>query len=580
MNAQLPGELAYVFLVSIFDAVLISWIALIWYRRSINRLMRLHGPAPVPEHAEDPITSLPGTGAGVPLSPTLSFALYDHTSSREDAVTTEPLATHKRVVIAYATGVALFSAIVTWFQLGDERAARPFAAWFGTWWINAWPLVPTLAILLVRDRFGSARLALQYVVAAAVSVALATFLLQVARGSFNTAPLTNAFWIVVGMAYTAWAPLLLLWLIRWRRTRAAVPVALAGTLVFGFGSFAFRNLMIRAFDLPAFRSGLLEMSALTSTQVAWYGLFMLASLPVGWAAWRLLRWLGAAFERKRFSDVQLMVDCWWVAVTADVVVTSLAQSYGSAAVLIGVAAFAAYRIPVAVALRMPSRAAAPPPAERLLLLRVFGYDARTESLFDRVAQQWRLHGPVQLIAASDLAARTTDPADLLAFLSGRLGEHYVARTSEIAPRIEQLDYTRDPDGRHRVNELYCHDDTWRPVLQALLDVSDRVLMDLRSFSARNSGCVYELQQLLRRVPTERIVLACDDTTDLALLGTTLSEAWAAARADGAARGQGQLTLFRMKTGARRELAMLMQRLMGVPGAHRVLRPDDLPAALA
>ena len=579
MNAQLPGELAYVFLVSIFDAVLLSWVALVWYRRSINQLMRLHGPAPAATRAEDPLPP-PDGSANVPLPPTLTFAWYDHTSGRKGAVTAEGLATHKRLVLAYTIGAALFSAIVTWFQLGDERAARPLAAWVGTWWINAWPLAPALAILLVRDRFGSVRLALQYVVAAAGSVALATLLLQIARGRFNTAPLTNAYWTVVGIAFTAWAPLLLLGLIRWRRTRAAVPVALAATLVFGFGSFAFRNAMIRAFDLPAFRTGLLELAVVTNVQIAWYGLFMLASIPVGWAAWRLLRWLGAAFERKRFSDVQLMVDCFWIALTADVVATSLVQSYGGAAVLIGVVAFAAYRIPIAVALSGPSRGPSAGPHKRLLLLRVFGYDARTESLFDRVAQQWRLHGPVQLIAGADLAARTTDPADLLAFLSGRLGERYVARTSEIAPRIKQLDGAPDPDGRYRVNELYCHDDTWRPVLQALLDVSDVVLMDLRSFSARNSGCVFELQQLLRQVPTDRIVLVCDDTTDLALLGATLSEAWTAARADAAARGPGEVTLFRMKKGARGELAVLLQRLMGTAGAHRILAPAELPAALA
>jgi hypothetical protein len=42
-----------------------------------------------------------------------------------------------------------------------------------------------------------------------------------------------------------------------------------------------------------------------------YLAFMIVSLPMGWLAWRLLIVLAGAFERKRFSDTQLVVDCWW-----------------------------------------------------------------------------------------------------------------------------------------------------------------------------------------------------------------------------------------------------------------------------
>ena len=78
---------------------------------------------------------------------------------------------------------------------------------------------------------------------------------------------------------------------------------------------------------------------------------------------------------------------------------------------------------------MPARGDAP---RRLLLLRVFGYQARTESLFDRVAQAWRFHGPVQLIAGVDLAMRTVDPGDVLALLNGRLAELYARRRRRLS----------------------------------------------------------------------------------------------------------------------------------------------------
>jgi hypothetical protein len=192
---------------------------------------------------------------------------------------------------------------------------------------------------------------------------------------------------------------------------------------------------------------------------------------------------------------------------------------------------------------------------------VFGYQARTESLFDRVAQAWRFHGPVQLIAGVDLAMRTVDPGDLLALLNGRLAELYVRAPQDVPQRLDRLDLQPDPDGRFRINEVYCHDSTWKPALEALLDASDTVLMDLRSFSANNAGCVFELEQLVRRLASDNIVLVCDKTTDLQLLRQILGDAWAAARRDGRARGTGRVSVVRVERDSRADVAVLMQRLL-------------------
>src|SRR5262249_20665780 len=156
---------------------------------------------------------------------------------------------------------------------------------------------------------------------------------------------------------------------------------------------------------------------------------------------------------------------------------SLAAKFGFAGIGAGLAAFAAYRIAVAVVLSGRS-GAAEPAARRLLLLRVFGYQARTEALFDRVAQRWRFQGPVQLIAGVDLAGRAADPDDILTFIKGELADEYVASPGQVPDRLRQIDLKPDPDGRFRVNELHCHDDTWQPTLMALLGVSDGVLLDL------------------------------------------------------------------------------------------------------
>jgi hypothetical protein len=156
--------------------------------------------------------------------------------------------------------------------------------------------------------------------------------------------------------------------------------------------------------------------------------------------------------------------------------------------------------------------------------------------------------------------RTADPGDVLALLDGRLAEAYVRTPDEVGERLARLDFRPDPDGRFRINEVYCHDNTWRATLEALLDGTDRVLMDLRSFSAHNAGCRFELEQIVRRVPTDDIVLVCDNTTDLPLLHEILAAAWAAERGRRHAGGSGEISVVRMERQTRLEFVLLMHCL--------------------
>ena len=61
----------------------------------------------------------------------------------------------------------------------------------------------------------------------------------------------------------------------------------------------------------------------------------------------------------------------------------------------------------------------------LLLLRVFGFQRRTQTLFDSIAEQWRFLGPVTMIAGTDLAMRTFSPGDIVGFMSGRLQSFFI-----------------------------------------------------------------------------------------------------------------------------------------------------------
>ena len=96
---------------------------------------------------------------------------------------------------------------------------------------------------------------------------------------------------------------------------------------------------------------ILGVSSLSSPNTGRHLFFMLLSLPVGWIAWRLLIGLASAFGRKRFSDVQLVIDCWWALVAAQETALTLSTTYGLAGIAGGLGAFVAYRLTVLVVLR-------------------------------------------------------------------------------------------------------------------------------------------------------------------------------------------------------------------------------------
>ena len=556
MTQLLPGQLLYIFGVSVLDAALLSWLALLWYRRSVNRLMREVSAEPAGTTAQPQPSAIDDTAAKPP-TPSAELALVELRPEMVPGAAAPAWPGSRRVVAAYSVGAAAFAAVITALKFWTASPPVLAVALFADWWTNLWPIVPTLVALLVLDRPIRARVAVLYLAGGAVAIGLFTLAGQLLRGTLNTAPVTNVFWGMVSLAWTASFPFAVILFTGWRRVRAVMPIALAGTLLFAFGSMLFRELLVRALNVESIRSAFLSGALFSSIETMQYALFMLVSLPVGWIAWRLLNVLAVAFANKRFSDIQLVVDCWWAIVTAELTATSLSTTHGIVGIAGGAAAFLAYRIPVAVMLR----GYRPPPRfPRLLLLRVFGFQARTESLFDRVAQVWRLQGPVQLIAGVDLAMRTADPGDVLALLGGRLADAYVRTPQEVSERLQRLDLGPDPDGRFRINEIYCHDNTWRPMLEALLDSSDVVLMDLRSFTSHNAGCRFELEQLLRRLPTEKIVFVCDKTTDLPLLHQILADAWTTARSDGHAQGSGQISVVRVEQQSRSEFALLMRRL--------------------
>ncbi len=148
-------------------------------------------------------------------------------------------------------------------------------------------------------------------------------------------------------------------------------------------------------------------------------------------------------------------------------------------------------------------------------------------MFDRLTRYWRNLASVDLICGPDIAHSTVQPHQLMDFLAGRMAAHFVVDPASLEKRLAERDLAPDHDGRYRVNSFNCHADTWTHVLAALVSGPVVVLMDLRSLSDRNRGCVRELHHLMAAVPLQRCVLVTDATTDQEFLQQTLASAWQA-----------------------------------------------------
>jgi hypothetical protein len=140
-------------------------------------------------------------------------------------------------------------------------------------------------------------------------------------------------------------------------------------------------------------------------------------------------------------------------------------------------------------------------------------------------------GSIAMIAGPDLVNSAVEPDEFLGFLSGGLGRRFVSGDADLERRIAAMDRRPDPDGRFRVAEFFCRDDTWQATMQRLVRESDAVLMDLRSFASSNQGCVYELGRLLDTIDLRRVVFVVDRTTDRGFLQRELLRLWSNVAAD-------------------------------------------------
>jgi len=362
-------------------------------------------------------------------------------------------------------------------------------------------------------------------------------------GREHFGPLVVGFWL-----WTWVPPTVAIFLLANREIRAVSPLVFVTTVVFvGGAHVAFLALY---FALKASRGAETDENAVFT----FVGLLSLA--VCGALAWAALRLAARSYERRWVGEQTVLIDSYYLIFTLWLTLTE-ANTRGAKALWLLVP-FVVYRALVAagmVVLRRRIRGERP---LRLLLLRVFGSRSRSESLFETVGNHWRYAGSIQMIAGTDLATATLEPHEFLDFVGGTLTRRFVKGPGDLSERLARLDTEPDADARFRVNEFFCHDDTWRDVLLRLVAESDAVLMDLRTFSPRRQGCVFELHQLLNLIPLRRVLLLVDDTTDVPFLRRVLETAWETLAPESPNRGGagGELRIVHLKPGRESSRSLL------------------------
>lgn len=507
-TVALTGVLPFVVLVAAVLSLPACFFLLRLYRRSVLAGMDTEAGAAAPQAQSEPQRGPPATP--LQIATLDSNAPAGDRAADRNALRQAVRGPWRSAAVYSCAGIAYAGVMTAGWLLASRDAAVVWTKLAILSWTYFWPAV--LAVLLVAAYDRTRR---WQVLGVYFGVFAALMAVAVARNSDLGWLQLPLYWVLTNGAGSI---LLMTFLLR--PIRAVGPLVLAFLLMVAIGSQTVLSVaganqaVLREIAGIGFRLGL-------SAGGVFVGMILLGIAAFAALGWPLLRWIGRRYEAKKFSDQSITIDSLFLLFA---VVQSIGLVFeGALWILTGLVAFAAYK---AVALLGFSLARGQTgPARTLLLLRVFRLGRRSEQLFDKLRKHWQPVGSISMIAGPDLVTTTVEPHEFLEFLSGRFGRRFVSGTADLERRLTAMDSAADPDGRYRINEFFCRTDTWQMTMQRLAAASDAVLMDLRSFSPSNQGCLYELGRLLDGVDLGRVVFMVDETTDRAFLEATLQRLW-------------------------------------------------------
>lgn len=549
---SLIGNLLFVLLVAVPLAFVVSFALLAIYQSAVKRSMRRQG-APAIKSATGRMRAIVRRRGSPPAHP-LAIAWHDDVGLTADAASAAAMLRHAAVYVAAGLAFAVVMAMSYLLagRLGFDWLVAVFLTLF-----YAWPIAITVCVTVTISWLGVGLVVLAYALALGIVAAAA-----IVGTSITPAQLLTVWWN--GNAEGTLLALCFL----------APPIRAVGPLVAAFMIAAVAGaigIVLAAGASPAFLQWVATVGTVLHLGVVGTSTLLLLSgaAITGILGWLLLVWLGYLYRSRRISDQMLLIDAVWLMFTVQ---------YGIGLMhlqplwfLAAVCAFAAFKIVQLTGFRLVREdARSDADAPRLLLLRVFSLGARSQRLFESFARRWRYAGTMRMIAGPDLATSTVEPHEFLDFLAGRLQRRFIADRSTLETRIAETDEARDCDGRFRVADYFCHDDTWQMTLVHLARDSDAVLMDLRGFSLGNRGCIFEIEELLDVVALHRVVFLVDRTTDELFLTQVLVNGWAGIGESSPNRGDPspRIHLYRLDDHLGRTVPRLVALLKDA-GAHHV-----------
>jgi hypothetical protein len=140
-------------------------------------------------------------------------------------------------------------------------------------------------------------------------------------------------------------------------------------------------------------------------------------------------------------------------------------------------------------------------------------------------------------------------------------------------RLSHLRSELEGDARYPINSVYCYASAWRHAVEHLAPESDVVLMDLRGFTSKNQGCIFELDWIVPNLDLTRIVLLTDASTDYPTLENVVQRAWTSQPSDSpnASKMQPVLTMLNVaqrSSSNSRDLFMFLLSAAGLAEEQR------------
>jgi len=341
-----------------------------------------------------------------------------------------------------------------------------------------------------------------------------------------------------------------------RRVRSAAPwvfLGLSVALAAGLGMLflLFEPSVQQVVTKPAEALGVGNAPVVVSTTLA------IAVVLGALAFWRLAPRFVRLSAALRLNDRILTLGSFWLSYCAVDIAGLINSSHGSTERWTELGFAAASVLPVIAALVMGLRRA-PADERRVLYLRSFK-SAQGTDLFERLQDLLLNTCGIDLIAGPDLATALARPQELLEFVGRSGGRKYLHDLRGFEARRAALDRRLDAEGRHRVHEYYCGNEIWRDVFRRLAADASAVLIDVRGLQGPESGVATELQELVRWVPLERVIVVTDGSRPAGLLEFLTGSAWRSlpAGSPNAGTERPAISVFEVASGRRSEVERLM-----------------------